>query len=81
MVGTYIFAFCGIIIALFISSFLHLQNNFNRYWRGLPNVRVTSARIGVGEVIFGIMGALFWLLILLNIFSPQINGFQPTPAV
>ena len=81
MVGTYTFVICGTIIALFISSFLHLQNNFNRYWRGLPNMRVTSARIGVGEVIFGIIGALFWLLILLNIFSPQINGFQPTPAV
>lgn len=47
----------------------HIQSNLNRYWRSLPNVQVTNARIGVGEVIFGVVGGLFWLITLADIFS------------
>ena len=59
--GTYVLVICGIIIALFLASFLHLQNNFNRYWHGLPNTQVTSVRIGVGEIVIGVFGVLLWL--------------------
>ena len=63
-------AFLGIIaIALTAVLLLHLQSNINRYWHSLPDVRVTSARIGWGEVIFGIIGVLAWAGTLANIFS------------
>ena len=58
-----------IVMALIAGLLLHLQSNINRYWNSRPNVRVTSARIGVGEVIFGILGALSWLGTLADIFS------------
>lgn len=52
-----------------IALLVHLQSNINRYWHSRPNGRVRSARIGVGEVIFGIVGALLWLSGLATIFS------------
>ena len=63
-------AFLEIIgIALVSGLLFHVQGNLNRYWDGLTNGRVTSSTIGVGEVTFGIIGALLWLNTLANIFS------------
>ena len=59
----------AIAIGLTLVILTHLQSNISRYWDSRPNVRVTSARIGVGEVIFGIIGALGWWNTLANIFS------------
>lgn len=58
-----------IVMALIAGLLLHLQSSINRYWNSRPNVRVRSARIGVGEVIFGILGALAWLAAFADIFS------------
>lgn len=56
-------------IALVAGLLFHVQGNLNRYWDGLTNGGVASTRIGVGEVIFGIIGALVWLNTLATIFS------------
>ena len=56
-------------IALTAGLLLYLQSNLNRYWQGFTYLRVTSAKIGVGEIIFGIAGALIWLVTFANIFS------------
>ena len=58
-----------IVMALIAGLLLHLQSSINHYWNSRPNVRVRSARIGVGEVIFGILGALAWLAAFADIFS------------
>lgn len=58
-----------IVMALIAGLLLHIQSNINRYWNSRPNMRVRSARIGVGEVIFGILGVLSWLTTLADIFS------------
>lgn len=49
----------------YIALCWHLQSNINRYWHSLPNVQVTSAPVGVGEVI---AGASYWLLLLVVLF-------------
>jgi hypothetical protein len=46
---------------------LNVQRNLNRYWASLGNVRVTNARVGVGEVVFGIIGVLAWIFTLLSL--------------
>ena len=56
-------------IALTAGLLLYVQSNLNRYWQGFTYLRVTSAKIGVGEIIFGIVGALIWLVTFANIFS------------
>ena len=54
---------------LVIALLLHLQSNINWYWYNRTNGRVSSARIGVREVIFAILGILAWANTLANIFS------------
>lgn len=54
---------------LVIALLVHLQSNINWYWYNRTNGRVSSARIGVGEVIFAILGILTWAGTLANIFS------------
>ena len=56
-------------IALTAGLLLYVQSNLNRYWQGFTYLRVTSAKIGVGEIIFGIVGVLIWLVTFANIFS------------
>ena len=56
-------------IALTAGLLLYLQSNLNRYWQGFTYLRVTSAKIGVGEITFGIIGVLIWLVTFANIFS------------
>ncbi|MFQ5814491.1 MAG: hypothetical protein ACE5I2_15035, partial [Anaerolineae bacterium] len=57
-------------IAIVAGLLLHVQANLTRYWNGLPNVRLVSGRIGVGEVIFGLIGAAMWFDTLANLLSP-----------
>ena len=54
---------------LVIALLIHLQSNINWYWYNHTNGRVSSARIGVGEVIFAVLGILTWAGTLANIFS------------
>jgi hypothetical protein len=48
-------------IGLVVGLLLHVQGNLNRYWTSLTDRRVINARLGVGEVIFGLLGILAWL--------------------
>ena len=56
-------------MAMIAILLVHLQSNINRYWHSRTNGRVRSARIGVGEIIFGIIGVLGWLSTLADLFS------------
>ncbi len=47
----------GVVVVLL----LHVQANLNKYWASLTDRRVINARIGIGEVIFGLIGILLWL--------------------
>ena len=49
---------------------LHLQGNLNMYWDSLANSEITDARIGVGEVIFAVVGVLFWADTFARLLSP-----------
>ena len=60
-----IVAVLSIISLGFVSvMLLALQDNLNRHWDRLssdnPNITFLSARIGIGEVIFAIIGVLAW---------------------
>ncbi|MSQ40943.1 MAG: hypothetical protein EXR55_04670 [Dehalococcoidia bacterium] len=46
--------YIGVIVVLL----LYVQGNLNRYWASLTDHRAINARIGVGEVIFGLIGIL-----------------------
>ena len=50
-----------------IALLVPLQSNLNRYWHSRPNYRVSSAPVGFGEIIFGIVGAVIWLRALANL--------------
>ena len=56
-----------IAIAAVIVLLVHLRSNLNGYWQSRPNWRVSSAPVGFGEIIFGIVGAVAWLSALSNI--------------
>ena len=49
---------------------LHLQGNINRYWDSMAGSEVANARIGVGEVIFTVMGVFLWLNTFATLLSP-----------
>tara|TARA_B100000315_G_scaffold37613_1_gene32231 strand:+ start:904 stop:1614 length:711 start_codon:yes stop_codon:yes gene_type:complete len=48
---------------------IQVQGNLNRYWRKVANVQLANARIGVGEVGFGLIGGVSWLDTLANVVS------------
>ena len=56
-------------IAMIARLLLQVQENLNRYWEGLTNVRVASVKIGWGEPVLGIIGTSAWLGTFANIFS------------
>ena len=66
-------------IALTAGLLLHVQNNINEYWTVTisKNEYWSSSaypqkipfKVGLGEIIFGIIGALAWLDTLANLFS------------
>ena len=49
-----------IVITIVAALILPIQGNLNKYWSSLQNVELSTARIGVGEVIFGVIGVLAW---------------------
>ena len=65
-------------ISIVVGLLRHAQSNLNKYWENLefsqPNVRLADARIGIGEVIFGLIGILIWVNTLGNLFSAGYRG-------
>lgn len=53
---------------------LHLQGNLNRYWDSLVGATASDARIGVGEVIFAVLGVLFWADTFATLLSSDYRG-------
>ena len=64
-----LFLIDAVAVAITIVLILQLQENLNRYWDSLSNTAGQDARIGVGEVIFAIIGVLSWLDALFTLFS------------
>ncbi|MDP6228743.1 MAG: zinc ribbon domain-containing protein [Dehalococcoidia bacterium] len=48
-------------IAVVAGVLIQVQGNLNRYWSNVANAQLVHARIGVGEVAFGLIGGIFWL--------------------
>ena len=41
------------------------QEGLNRYWNGVWSDGLSDARVGVGEVVFVVLGLILWILILI----------------
>lgn len=52
-------------VALVVVFLVVSQNNLNRYWEHVNGTQLREARIGVGEVIFVLIGLLIWASYLL----------------
>ena len=66
-------------IALVVGLLLQVQENLNRYWASLPEVMsgavpLTSAKIGVGEIILLVIGLLAWFDTLMLLFSAEYRA-------
>jgi hypothetical protein len=61
-------------IGLVVGLLLHVQGNLNRYWASLTDRRVINARIGVGEVIVGLIGVLVWLVTIATLAGWNQTG-------
>ncbi|PKB78199.1 MAG: hypothetical protein BZY88_19810 [SAR202 cluster bacterium Io17-Chloro-G9] len=48
---------------------MHIQGNLNTYWHHVSSGRLHDARLGIGEVIFAIIGVLLWLDTLATLLS------------
>lgn len=59
------------IVAVFITAWLisHVQQNLNRYWNSLSDSPSLSSRVGIGEVVFAVIGVLAWLNSIAMVFS------------
>ena len=64
-----------IAITLVAGLLVHMQANLNTYWRHQtetnPALSLTAARIGVGEVIFCLVGVLAWFGTIGAVVSPS----------
>ena len=47
-------------MALIAGLLIHIQSNLNGYWAQVANERLVNARLGIGEVVFCVIGILFW---------------------
>ncbi len=56
-------------IAAVVVLLLHVQTNLNRYWSKVANAQLVSAKIGAGEVVFGLIGGALWFDALANVLS------------
>ncbi len=56
-------------IAIIAWLLWHVQGNLNEYWHHISSGRLHDARIGVGEVIFAVIGVLLWLDTLVTLLS------------
>ena len=70
-------AFIDVVSILIVAGLLtHVQGNINRYWLSLGNVRLAASRIGVGEVIFALVGLAAWFDTLASLLSASYRrGF------
>ena len=53
-------------VGLHTLLFVNVQPELNRYWSALPNTVVERAPIGIGERLVIVLGAIYWVLLLLN---------------
>ena len=51
----------GISIAMTTTILVSAQSTLNRYWEQVKGVELQTARLGVGEVIFVLLGLLAWV--------------------
>ena len=56
-------------IAILAWLLMHVQGNLNDYWHQVSSGRLLDARIGVGEVIFAVIGGLAWLDTIATLLS------------
>ena len=58
------------IVSMAIVAWLlvRIQDNLNAYWHHLSSGRLLDAPVGIGEVIFGVIGVLAWLTTLTALF-------------
>jgi len=47
-------------VALLVVFFVSSQSNLNSYWEHTKGTRLRDARIGIGEVIFVLLGLGLW---------------------
>ena len=52
-------------VALMVVFLVVSQSNLNSYWEHVKGTQVREARIGIGEVIFVLLGLLYWASYLL----------------
>lgn len=55
-------------VGLTVGMLIWVQSNLNRYWRSIKTINAVNARVGVGEVIFGLIGVLAWI----GTFFPEV---------
>ena len=48
---------------------MRVPGNLNNYWHHVSSSQLHNARIGVGEVIFSVIGDLLWLVTLETLLS------------
>ena len=53
---------------------MQIQENLNGYWDSLSDSPSQDARIGLGEIVFGIIGVLIWLDSFLTMVSDSYRA-------
>jgi hypothetical protein len=48
-------------LVLTVVMLVWVQSNLNRYWKNLKDMVYVNARVGIGEVIFVLIGILAWI--------------------
>ena len=66
----------GISMVIVAWLLLHVQSNLNSYWHHLSEGRAIKAKVGVGEVVFVVLGLLGWVDTLATLFS---EGYRLGP--
>jgi hypothetical protein len=59
-------------IALLAWLVSHVQENLNQYWASLENVKAVNTNIGIGEVLFALLGLLSWGFTLADLVRPAV---------
>ena len=52
-------------VLLFAFVLVRSQNNLNSYWEHIKGRQLAEARIGIGEVVFVLLGLAYWAMYLL----------------
>lgn len=61
-------------IAVTTLLLFYLQGKLNRYWSSLTNVTLVDTKRGVGEVVFAVIGVLFWFDTIAELLSPTFRS-------